>query len=134
MVGWIMACQKIAVSFLFKIFYLFIHERYRERQRHRQRKAGFLQEAWYGTRYQDLRIMTWAKGRHPGAPRYPCLNFFQSLWMVSLTTTVTTKGFILWLNVRSWVGRSFWIIWMGPKCTHRGGKGIRQHTQRLMCP
>ena len=59
------------INFIFfkKIFYLFIHERPRERER----EAGALQGAWCGTQSRNSRIMPWAKDRpqmlsHPGVP------------------------------------------------------------------
>ena len=56
----------------FLIFYLFIHERYRERE------AGSMQGTWHGTRSQVSRIMSWAEGStkllsHLGCP----VSFFK---------------------------------------------------------
>ena len=55
-----------------KIFYLFIHERCRERE------VGSLWGVQCGTRSQNIRIPTWAKGRcsTPEPPRHPHLYIF----------------------------------------------------------
>lgn len=55
--------------------------------------------------------------------------------VLSLTTT-TKKGFAVWLDVRSWDRRSFWITWVHLKCTHRKGEAVGPQTWRLklMCP
>ena len=59
-------------------FYLFIHERRRERGRDTaEGEAGSLQKAWCGTQSQDPRIMPWTKGRRstPEPPRYPLYSY-----------------------------------------------------------
>ena len=54
---------------LFKIFYLFIHDRQREREAEAQTEgeAGSMPGARCGTRSWDSRIAPWAKGRHETA-------------------------------------------------------------------
>ena len=70
-------------------FHFFIHERHREAETQAERVAGSLQGAQYGTRSQDPRIMTWAKGRcstiEPS--RHPDLIFLNkktSIWPCGL--------------------------------------------------
>ena len=65
----------IGFFFLFKFlkrFYLFIHERHRERDTGKG-EADSMQGARYGTWSQDSRIMLWAKGRRSTTepPRHP---------------------------------------------------------------
>ena len=64
----------------FKRFYLFIHERHRERQRYRQKEKQALpaQGAWCRTRSLHPGIMLWAEGRCSTAepPRHPTDLYF----------------------------------------------------------
>ena len=64
-------------TFFSKDFYLFIHERQRERGRDTQAEgeAGSMQGARCGTRSQVPRIRPWAEGgakplSHPGCPKF----------------------------------------------------------------
>ena len=68
-----------------KRFYLFTHERHREREAETQagEAADSLQGAWCGTRSQNSRITPWAKGRCLTAEpaRHPNLSHFKYPWL-----------------------------------------------------
>ena len=73
---------KILLVIFFKkilLFYLFMRDTEREKQRHRQREAP------HGTRSWDLGITPWAKVRHSTTkpPRHP----MRSLWFWSNSNT-----------------------------------------------
>ena len=65
--------------FLEKRFYLFIHERHREREAKTQAEgeAGSMQGAQCRTRSRDSRITPWAEGRYSTfePPTHPKLHF-----------------------------------------------------------
>ena len=73
-------------SFSSKTFYLFIHERHREREAETQAEgeAGSMQGARCGTGSRDSRITPWAKGRRQTTepPRDLLLSAFQSAFML----------------------------------------------------
>ena len=65
------------------ILYLFIHERYTEREAEIQAEgeAGFMQGARHGTRSQNSRVTPWAEGgakplSHQGCPREGKFNYY----------------------------------------------------------
>ena len=71
---WHMHAQPLSFIFIFKND-LFTHERHREAE---TGETGSMQEAQYGTRFQDSSITPWAEGRCPTTepPRRPTSEFY----------------------------------------------------------